>query len=102
MIRVFARKTNVSPIDDEAFYDAPPVRSDFNLPAMISCTFTYDKQRAEWLVEKWGNAGYCVTLGGPAYESEVGYFVPGKYLKPGNVITFRGCNNSCWFCRVPK
>jgi hypothetical protein len=23
------------------------------------------------------------------------------YLKHGYVITSRGCNNACWFCKVP-
>jgi hypothetical protein len=29
-------------------------------------------------------------------------FEPGKYLKPGYVITSRGCRNRCWFCSVWK
>jgi len=29
-------------------------------------------------------------------------FTPGLYLKPGYVITSRGCPNRCWFCSVPK
>ena len=24
------------------------------------------------------------------------------YMKPGYVITSRGCPNRCWFCAVPK
>jgi hypothetical protein len=27
-------------------------------------------------------------------------FIPGLYLKPGFVITSRGCPNKCWFCGV--
>jgi hypothetical protein len=27
-------------------------------------------------------------------------FTPGMYLKPGYVITSRGCPNKCWFCGV--
>ena len=102
MIRVFPRKTNASPNDDESFYGLPPVRSDFYPTAMISCTFTYDRTNAEWLAKKWEEAGYNAVLGGPAYGSKTGYFVPGRYLKPGLVITSRGCNNNCWFCSVPK
>jgi hypothetical protein len=30
-----------------------------------------------------------------------GDFVPGMYLRPGYVITSRGCPNRCWFCSVP-
>jgi hypothetical protein len=29
-----------------------------------------------------------------------GDFVPGMYVKPGYVITSRGCPNHCWFCSV--
>jgi len=29
-----------------------------------------------------------------------GDFTPGRYLKPGYVITSRGCPNKCWFCTV--
>jgi hypothetical protein len=31
-----------------------------------------------------------------------GEFEPGRYLKPGYVITSRGCPNRCWFCDVWK
>lgn len=42
--------------------------------------------------------GYEVKLGGPACGDRGGDFVPGRYLKPGYVITSRGCDNDCWFC----
>ena len=44
--------------------------------------------------------GHAVVLGGPAYDDPAGEFVPGRYLKEGLVITSRGCNNDCWFCKV--
>jgi hypothetical protein len=42
-------------------------------------------------------------MGGPATGMRGEDFIPGKYLKPGYVITSRGCSdNSCWFCTVPQ
>ena len=102
MIRVFPRKTNASPNDDEAFYGPPPVRTDHNLKALVSCSFTYDKPEAERLAELWSRAGYNVSIGGPAYNAKGGGFISGKFLKKGVTITSRGCNNRCWFCYVPR
>lgn len=101
MIRVFARKTNACPDDDLAFFNSP-VKQGNGEQVKVSCTFTYDKSNAERLSDEWGAAGYNVTCGGPAYNDKGGQFTPGKYLKKGIVITSRGCNNSCWFCLVPK
>jgi len=41
-----------------------------------------------------------VKFGGPAFNESGGEFTPGKYLKPGYVLTSRGCPNRCWFCKV--
>lgn len=102
MIRVFTRKTTWSPQDDDAWYSAPEIMWGGNgQPVNVSCTFTYDKDRAEHLAEQWKLAGYDVLLGGPAYDDAGGVFIPGQYLKHGAVITSRGCNNHCWFCCVP-
>ena len=101
MIRVFARKTRACPDDVEAFF-GPPTKQGYGEPASISCTFTYDKVKAEQLAEQWEQAGYNVSCGGPAYNDTGGEFVPGLHLKHGIVITSRGCNNNCWFCLVPQ
>lgn len=69
---------------------------------MVSCTFTYDKPRAEQLADLWHKQGYRVQIGGPAYNDFGAEFESGKFLKPGYTITSRGCNNKCWFCYVPK
>jgi radical SAM superfamily enzyme YgiQ (UPF0313 family) len=55
----------------------------------------------EKLEKAWRNVA-PVTVGGPAFDEPGGEFVPGMYLKPGYVITSRGCPNNCWFCQVPK
>ena len=101
MIRVFPRKTNASPTDDLAFFGEPPMWH-IDDEVHVSCTFTYDKPRAEYLAEQWAAQGYKVALGGPAYDDVGDDFVSGRYLKKGSIITSRGCNNKCWFCYVPK
>jgi len=72
----------------------------------ISVAFTYDKPKAEDLAEQWRHIA-PVKIGGPAYDAPGGEFVPGRYLKPGYVITSRGCPNKCKvngipFCAVPR
>jgi len=102
MIRVFARRTKKSPTDENAYYGGPPLwRIETDEPVQISCTFTYDRSRAEMLRDTWEDAGYQTMLGGPAYGTTADGFFPGVFLKPGCVITSRGCNNECWFCSVP-
>ncbi|MGF7099523.1 hypothetical protein M2141_001645 [Lachnospiraceae bacterium PH5-48] len=68
----------------------------------VSVAFTYDLPEAERLAEAWQKTGIPVKLGGPAMNEPGGDFVPGRYVRPGYVITSRGCNNRCWFCAVPK
>lgn len=68
----------------------------------ISVAFTYDMEKAERLAEQWSSTGLLVRLGGPAFNTPGGEFVPGRYLKYGYVITSRGCPNRCWFCTVPQ
>ena len=100
--RVFPRKTNATPDDSLAFTTPPPkVLPDID-EVHVSVTFSYDKGKAEQLAEKWAKTGLPVKIGGAAYNSPSGDFIPGLYLRKGYVITSRGCNNSCWFCKVPQ
>ena len=99
MIRVFPSRTNATPDDDLVFFDGPPL-FPIDDEVSVSCTFTWDKPRAEFLANQWDAQGYSVKIGGPAYGDWGKEFVPGLFLKHGYVITSRGCNNKCWFCPV--
>jgi hypothetical protein len=97
--RVFSRKTKASPEDEYAFFDAPGMFLPEINEVHISVAFTYDLPRAELLAKQWKYIA-PVKIGGPATGEAGGEFTPGMYLKPGYVITSRGCPNRCWFCSV--
>jgi len=101
--RVFPRKTAQTPNDELVFLSEPPT---FMLPEFdevhVSCCFTYDKAKAEYLAYQWESTGKPVKLGGPAYGDYTKEFIAGRYLKHGCTITSVGCPNHCWFCSVPK
>ena len=108
--RVFSRRTNATP-DDPLAFTAPPPKDLLKAldsgklsidEVHVSAAFTYDVEKAEALAGAWSCTGVPVKLGGPAYDVPGEDFVPGRYLKPGFVITSRGCDRSCWFCSVPR
>lgn len=101
IIRVFPRKTKATPVDDLVRIGKGPDLFDEADEVHISVAFTWDLPRAEWLAKQWAHIA-PVKIGGPATGERGGDFVPGVYLKPGYVITSRGCPNHCWFCSVPK
>lgn len=102
--RVFPRKTKATPDDELTYFngpgDPPPEVDEVH----ISVAFTWDKDRAEQLAEKWEHVA-PVKIGGPAYGDKLGEFEPGIYIKNGYTITSRGCPNAkkgkCWFCTEP-
>jgi len=104
MIRVFPRKTSATPSDNKVYFGGPELweYDGGDRDVKISCTFTFDKPKAEFLAKQWDTSGYHVSVGGPAYDDAGGEFIPGRFLRKGLVITSRGCNNNCWFCKVPK
>ena len=67
----------------------------------MSCTFTWDKPRAEYLAKAWGQY-YPVKLGGPAYDDRSDGFEPGRFTRCGVTFTSRGCNNQCPWCLAWK
>ena len=99
--RVFPRRTKATPDDTLTFTKAPPKDVPEIDEVHVSVTFTYDLPKAEQLAEAWRHVGVPVRLGGPAFNEPGGDFVPGRYLRPGFVITSRGCPNRCSFCSVP-
>lgn len=100
--RVFPRRTKATPVDDYAFVGEPGLFIPDDITEIhVSVTFTWDVPLAERLARIWGRYA-PVKVGGPAYGDHGETFTPGMYLKQGDVITSRGCNNNCWFCLVPK
>ena len=105
MIRVFARKTKMTPTDDLAFYDGPPLYELPDLPVYVSVTFTWDLQKGINLFREWQHSFPGKTwIGGPGIlnADRPNEFVPGRFLKQGITITSRGCPKNCPWCLVPK
>ncbi len=100
-IRVFPRKTKATPDDENVRINCTPSMFDEADEVHVSVVFTWDLPRAEWLAKQWAHVA-PVKIGGPATGERGGEFTPGMYLKPGYVITSRGCPNRCWFCSVPQ
>ena len=100
IIRVFPRKTSMTPDDENVRINALPELFDEADEVHVSCLFSWDKPRAEQLAGAWDKAGFNVRLGGVAYGSSSGFFEVGKYIRKGAVITSRGCPNKCWFCNA--
>lgn len=102
ILRVFPRRTSHTPKDDLVFIGDPPLERPDADEVHVSCTFTWDKQKAERLQKAWAQYYPMVKLGGPAYDAPGNGFTPGMYLKHGITTTSRGCNNNCPWCLVPK
>jgi hypothetical protein len=98
--RVFPSRTTYTPDDDLCFFDGPGLFPPEVDEVHVSCTFSWDKPRAEQLAEEWSTV-LPVKLGGPAYNDFVQEFEPGMYLKKGMTITSRGCPHKCKSCLVP-
>jgi hypothetical protein len=101
VLRIFPRKTNATPIDENVIINRMPNLFDEADQIKISVAFTWDIPRAEKLYQAWSGVA-PVSMGGPAFNEVGGEFEPGLYLKEGYTITSRGCNNKCWFCSVWK
>jgi hypothetical protein len=101
--RVFPRKTNLTPIDPDAYIGEPGffTPKDYD-EARVSVTFTWDIPKAYGLALAWKNHAKKVIVGGPALGSPCDDFTPGLYIKQGVTFTSRGCPNACGFCLVPR
>lgn len=101
IIRVFPRKTSLSPTDPYSFFGDPPLWRPPADEVHVSLTFTWDIVEAKRLQEAWAQYYPVVKLGGPALGNGADIFVPGMYVRPGVTFTSRGCNNNCPWCIVP-
>ena len=99
--RVFPSKTNMSPVDPDAYFGEPDLFTPKYDEVHISVTFTWDIPKAERLSNEWNRQGK-VVVGGCAFGDSGDIFRSGLYLKKGVTITSRGCPNNCNFCFVPK
>jgi len=98
--RVFPRRTKATPTDEHAYCGPPDLfASTKGYEEVHVSTFTWDLPTAEELMRQWQRIA-PVRIGGPATGERSQAFEAGKYLKPGYVITSRGCPNRCWFCSV--
>ncbi len=102
VIRVFPRRTQLTPRDEYAFVGDPPMIRPEADEVQISVTFTWDIQEGWRLYNAWRQYYNDVKIGGPALGSTCGTSVPGLYLQPGVTFTSRGCNNQCSWCLVPE
>ncbi len=131
IIRVFPRRTSMTPTDDYAFIGDPPMAAmrppchmeeigenklatDGAYEVHVSCTFTWDITEAWRLKGAWSQYYPHVIIGGPAFSSSRYFEEPERrvpsgcqqdyaplYVKSGVIFTSRGCNNQCPWCLVP-
>ncbi len=102
IIRVFPRRTSLTPTDDMAFIGDPPmIRPDAD-EVHVSVTFTWDVADAHRLAAAWAQYYRHVYVGGPAVRSDAGFCKSGRYIKAGVTFTSRGCDNDCPWCLVPR
>jgi len=101
IIRVFPKRTAMTPTDDYAFVGDPPLIRPQADEVHVDCTFTWDKPKAERLAKAWGQY-YEVKLGGCAYDDPCNGFTPEMYVHRGVIFTSRGCNNQCPWCLAWK
>ncbi len=101
-IRVFPRRTSLTPTDDYAFVGQPPLLRPEADEVHVSVAFTWDIEEARLLASAWSQYYPVVKIGGPALDAEADGFAPGMYLRQGVTITSRGCNRKCPWCLVPQ
>lgn len=98
ILRVFPRRTKATPDDELAVVGDPGLFRHEVDEVHVSVAFTYDRAEGERLKAAYREFYDVVKIGGPGMGNRGENFIPGLYLKPGYVITSRGCPNRCWFC----
>ena len=102
ILRVFPRRTSMTPTDEFAFVGDPPLWRPEADEVDVSVTFTWDRAEGQRLQRAWSLYYPIVRLGGPAFDDAGGEFVAGRYLRDGVTITTRGCPRACDYCMVPR
>lgn len=103
ILRVFPRRTSMTPTDTLAFIGDPPLWRPEADEAHVSVTFTWDVEEGHRLRDAWAQYYPVVKIGGPAINgNRLGEFVPGMYVRPGVTFTSRGCPHRCPWCLVHK
>ena len=102
IIRVFPRKTSLTPGDALAFIGSPPLWRPGADEVHISVTFTWDIEEGYRLRDAWAQYYPIVKIGGPAIAPPEDGFEPGMYVKNGVTFTSRGCPYHCPWCLVPR
>lgn len=107
IVRVFPRKTSMTPTDPFAFVGYPPMaefRPPKSYPVRVSVAFTWDKDKGVALRDAWSQYYDDVSLGGPAFafDNNKRDFWQSIYLKQNVIITSTGCNFNCPWCLVPE
>jgi len=102
ILRVFPRKTAMTPDDPLAFVGDPPLWRPAADEVHVSVVFTWDQAEGQRLAEAWRNYYPVVKLDGPAFDACPNGFTPGQYIKAGVTFTTHGCNNNCPWCLVPE
>ncbi|MCJ7829330.1 MAG: hypothetical protein MUP81_06290 [Dehalococcoidia bacterium] len=102
IIRVFPRRTKMTPTDDYAFVGYPPMIRPKTDEVHVSCAFTWDREETIKLVHAWSQYYNSVRFGGCAFDDPCDGFTPGRYVRQGIIFTSRGCNNQCPWCLVPS
>lgn len=102
IIRVFPRRTSLTPKDAHAFIGDPPLWRPKADEVHISITFTWDIEEGHRLRNAWAQYYPVVRIGGPAITSPENGFEPGMYVRDGVTFTSRGCPHRCPWCLVPE
>lgn len=104
ILRVFVRKTSLTPDDDLVQIGEPGLFTPKDVDEVhISCVFSWDREVAERLVDIYRRFmnGTPVRLGGPGVCSPTPEaFTAGVYVKKGVTFTTRGCSFRCPWCHV--
>lgn len=102
IIRVFPRRTSLTPKDAYAFIGGPPLWRPEADEVHVSVTFTWDAEEGYRLRDAWAQHYPVVRIGGPAIAPPENGFESGMYVKSGVTFTSRGCPHRCPWCLVPK